>query len=186
VTLYPLLGNSAPAGQNPVLSMLDANGNILIVTTFGTTGSSAPAAPANAAEGTTVTDGSVVWSVVSGTSQGFRLDTLPGASGPTYQVTPTYQIDPPKFTSAMQLLDPIPDSYSRYFYRGLESECLQASPDPADMKRGMEMRKQWLEAMGEAMKQGDRELNAFKLLPENSAVEQRWNRTGTYTADNPY
>lgn len=185
VTYYPLV-TTGQQQANPIMSMLDKNGNILIVTGFGSTGSTAPFLPANSAEGATVTDGTVVWTCVSPTSQGFRVDSLPSQTGPTFQITPTYQIEPPAFTTPQQKLDPIPDSFSRYFYRGLESECLSASPDPADMKRGAAMKAEWMRALAEAMRQGDREINAFRLLPQNSPVESRWDRNiGPRTADNP-
>jgi hypothetical protein len=187
VTYYPLLGLNAPAGQNPLMSMMDANGNILIVTGFGTTGTVAPAEAANSAEGVKVADGSVTWTVVSPTSQGFRLDALPSATGPVYLVAPVYQIDPPRFTTLQQLLNPIPDSFSMYFLRGLKSAMLMASTNPGDLKRGMDARGEWLNGLHEAMKQGDRETNAYSLLPLTQVVEQRWReRRGPYTADQPY
>ena len=189
VTYYNPLGLNAPAGMNPILSMVDVNGNILIVTTFGVTNSvdTPPQLPANSAEGTTVTDGTVVWMCVSPTSQGFRLDTLPSATGPTFQIVPIYQIDPPRFATLQQKLDPVPDSYSRYFYRGLESEMLIASTNPGDMKRGQMAKVEWLNGLMNAMKQGDRETNAYSLLPLTNVVENRWDENrGPYTADQPY
>jgi hypothetical protein len=184
----PLVG-TGPQAQNPLMSMMDANANILIVTGFGTTGSVAPFAAVNAAEGVTVTDGTVTWTVVLASSQGFRVDNLPSATGPTWQITPVFQIEPPTFTSMQQKLDPIPDSFARYFRRGLESECLQASPNPGDMKRGQQMRAEWQMALIESKKQGDREPNAYSLLPAGSVVESRLGYNGDrgpYTADNPY
>lgn len=184
--VYAPLVTSGAQSQNPVMSMADANGNILIVTAFGTTGATAPVLPPNSAEGTTVVDGTVTWMVVSPTSQGFRLNSLPSATGPTFQITPYYQLDPPKFAVQSQLLNPIPDSFSRYFYRGLESECLLASASPADMKRGQIAKVAWLNALIESMKQGDREMNSYGLQPATSVVEQRFGWGGAYTADNPY
>ncbi len=185
VTFYPLLGNG-PQAQNPLLNMLDANGNILIVTTFGTTGSTAPSLPAASAEGTTVTDGSVVWTCVSPTSQGFRIDNLPSSTGPTLMIVPKYQLDPPTFTTLQQTLDPIPDSYSRHYRRGLQAACLEASENPADQKRGAEMKVTWLNALVDAIKQGDRELNIYQLQPAVPVVEQRYGHYGKRTAADPY
>jgi hypothetical protein len=191
VTFYPLLGSGAPAGKNPWLNMVDANGNILIVTTFGTTGADAPSVPANSNEGTTVEDGSVVWTCVSPNSQGFRLDRLPSAAGPTLEIRPYYQLDPPRFTTFQQMLDPIPNSFSRFFFRGLQAQSLANSPNPADVKRGEALlvrnpqtgEPAW---MIDPMKQGDRELNGYALLPATSVVEPRWGSSVPRTADNPY
>jgi hypothetical protein len=181
--IYPLLGVNAPAGQNPILNYIDTNGNYLILKTFGTTGGSAPAAAANAAEGTTVNDGSCVWSVVSGTSQGFRLDWL-GSVGPTYQITPIYQIEPPNFASYSQLLSPIPDSFARHFQTGLEWQCKMSSPNPAVKKEGLENYPLWIKSMELMIKQGDKEQNIFRLMPETSIVDSGW--SGARTADQPF
>lgn len=190
VVIYPLLGVSAPGGQNPILNMRDANGNILIVTAFGTTGSVAPQLSANSPEGTTVVDGTVTWTCVSPTSQGFRIDRLPSAAGPTLEIKPYYQLDPPRFATMQQTLDPIPDSFSRFFFRGLQAQCLLNSPNPNDTKRGEVLTERdpdgeprW---MKEPKKQGDRELNVYALLPAQSVVEPRWGANVPRTADNPY
>jgi len=190
VVIHPLLGMTSPGGLNPILNMRDMNGNILIVTTFGTTGSTAPVLAANAAEGTTVTDGTVVWTCVSPTSQGFRLDRLPSAAGPTLEIKPYYQLDPPRFATMQQALDPIPDSFSRFFFRGLQAMCLMNSPNPTDVKRGEVLTERdrygepkWLK---EPKLQGDRELNLYMLQPATSVVERQWGSNAPRTADNPY
>jgi hypothetical protein len=191
VEIFPLVGTNAPGGQNPILNMRDVNGNILIVTTFGTTGTgSATSLPANSAEGATVDDGSVVWTCVSPTSQGFRIDRLPSAAGPTLEIRPYYQLDPPRFTTMQQMLDPIPDSFSRFFFRGLQAQCLLNSPNPNDVKRGEALTERDKDGeprwMKEPKKQGDRELNIYALLPATSVVEPKWGSNAPRTADNPY
>jgi hypothetical protein len=192
VIIYPLLGATAPGGQNPILNMRDVNGNILIVTGFGTTGSVAPVLAADSPEGTTVVDGTVTWTCVSPTSQGFRIDVLPSAAGPTLEIRPYYQLDPPRFGSMQQLLNPIPDSFSRFFFRGLQAQCLLNSPNPNDVKRGETLSERdqngepkWIK---EPKKQGDRELNVYALLPACGVVEPKWGYCGNSprTADNPY
>jgi len=185
VTIYPLLGPTAPAGQNPLLNFIDSNGNYLILSTFGRTGLTAPAAAAAAPEGTTVPDGSCVWSVVSGTSQGFRVDFLPNGAGPTFQLTASYQLTPPIFTTFQQLLTPIPDSFARHFQTGLEWACKMASTNPAVKKEGLENYPLWLKAMGTMIQQGGKEPNAYRLIPETSVVESRWGWKGPHTADMP-
>jgi hypothetical protein len=183
----PLVGNG-PTAQNPILNCLDANGNILILTTFGTTGTTAPKAAANAPEGTTVTDGTVVWTVVSPTSQGFRLDNLPGATAPVWEIIPVFQYDPPLFTSMAQTLDPVPDSYSLYFREGLEAGCKKAATDPKMKQDGEKEWEFWEEVKmpRQALKQGDREMNAYGLMPAGGVVDSRWARGGPVTAGDPY
>ena len=186
ITFYPLLGASAPGGQNPLLNMVDKNGNILIVTGFGVTGATAPFLAADAPEGDTIVDGTVTWTCVSPNSQGFRLDRLPSAAGPTLAIHPYYQLDPPRFANAQQPINPIPNSFSRFFYRGLQAALLENSPNPGDAKRGQDAKVAWLNSMLAAKKQGDREVNAYALLPANSVVEPYWGPSMPRTADNPY
>jgi hypothetical protein len=186
VTFYPLIGNG-PSQQNPIMNMLDANGNILIVTTFGTTGSTAPVLAANSPEGTTVADGSVVWTCVSPNSQGFRIDNLPSATGVVWQVIPVYQLDPPQFANIQAMINPLPNSYSRYFRRGLEYGCLECDPDkPGIVKREGQTREEWLAALLKAMRQGDREPNVYGLVPAAGVVEGRGRGGSLITADNPW
>ncbi len=157
--------------QNPLMSMVDANGNLLIVTGFGTTGLAAPVLPGKSAEGTPVTDGSVTWTVVSPNSQGFRVHPLPGASGPVWQITPYYQMLLQKLTALSSLINPIPDDYSRIFQTGYEIASKRSSPNPGDRAEGEKEYPLWMKAMKDAAKQGDREADAYGMLPATSVVE---------------
>lgn len=156
---------------NPVMSMIDSNGNTLVLTQVGTTGASAPAAEEGAVEGTTVDDGSCIWTVVDPNNAGFRLFPLPAATGPVLQVTPIYQKNAPAISDLLQLINPVPDDYSHYFLAGLRAKCLQASPNPGDRPRGQQAEQKWLESMAEISKQADREPDAYGLLPARPAVE---------------
>jgi hypothetical protein len=179
VTYYPLI-SVAPPQNNPLMSMRDSNGNILIVTTFGTTGNTAPSAPSNSAEGATVNDGSVVWTVVSPTSQGYRLSQLPGATAPTLQINPVYQLDPPRFDDYTQNIDPLPDSFSQYFYRGLEAQCQK---DPQQKILALQA---WFASLKGSKLQGDREQNSVSLIPATSPVDESWWNPGRRSAIDPF
>jgi hypothetical protein len=174
VTFYPLIGTT-PSAQNPIMSMIDENGNLLIVTGFGTTGNAAPFVDRDSEEGTTVADGSVTWTVVAPTSKGFRVYSLPNATGPVYKVVPKFQNTPPRFTIANgglnQLLDPIPDDYERYFRTLYRSYCLKASANPADRKQYEDEIRDYLMALENSMKQGNNELDAYALIPGSQVVE---------------
>lgn len=181
---YPLV-TTGQVSQNPLMNFIDKNGNYLILTGFGVTGGSAPFAAASAAEGVTVSDGSCTWAVVSGTSQGFRIDYLPGV-GPTYQIVPCYQLDPPTFTAYAQLLNPIPDSFSRHFQTGLEWQCKMSSVDPQQKAEGQKNYPLWLNAMEAMIKQGNREPDSYGMVPASPVAEPRWGWRGPRTADSPY
>jgi len=184
VTYHPLL-TTVSNPQNPLMSMVDANGNLLIVTRFGVTGGAAPVLPVNSLERVTVTDGTVTWTVVSPTSQGFRMDWLPNATSPNYQIIPYFQIEPPKFAKMAQTLNPIPDSFSRHFFAGMEAAMFKASPNPGDMKRGEQAKMDWLKSLVVMTGQGNKEPDAYSMVPINQAVERRWQNDAPYTADHP-
>ena len=169
VTYYPLV--TPQVQQNPIASMVDSNGNFLILTRFGTTDTSAPAAPAASVEGTPVIDGTCVWTVVGPDSQGFRVSPLPGAAGPVWQIIPYYQMRAPVIKDLQTTLDPVPDDSSRFFQQGMEAYCLAGSKDPSDKERGIQAIARWLKAMEDIRKQGDREVNVYALLPATSVVE---------------
>lgn len=183
VTFYPLL-SAGPVPQNPIMSMIDANGNLLVVTGFGVTGLTAPLLTANSPEGTQATDGSVTWSVVSPTSQGFRVDWLPNATSPNYQLIPYFQIEPPTFADLAQTLNPVPDSFSRHFFAGLEAAMLAASPNPGDAKRGQAAKIDWMNGLLVMTGQANKEPDAYRIVPECPPVERRWGNR-PYTADDP-
>jgi hypothetical protein len=120
----------------------------------------------------------VVWTVVGPESVGFRVGPLPGPTGPVYQITPCYQKQAVKFSEANggmeQTLDPIPDDYSTTFLRGLEYQCKGAAEDPNMRKEFQVGYGPWLEEMAKARKQGDREADAYGMLPATSVVESTW------------
>ena len=184
MTYSPLITTGAGAA-NPIMNFIDANGNYLILTQFGVTGTSAPSATAGAAEGTLVTDGSCQWTVVSGTSQGFRIWPLPNQTGPVYMMVPSYQIEPPKFATIKQMINPVPDSYARHFRRAFAFQCKGASSNPADRQEFLKEYPIWLAGLSSAEKQADKEPNAYSLLAATSPVDEVWPGNYRYTADQP-
>lgn len=173
VTYNPLRTQS-PIGNNPLMTMYDANGNILVLTTIGTTGSSAPSAAAKADEGTLVEDGSCVWTVCDPESAGFRLEPLPPGASPIYEIHNRYQRRAQKFTDLGATLDPIPDDYAQYFRRGYEAYCHKYSPDPklrALFPGPSGLHAEWMQFMVQSEKQGDRESDGFALKPATQVVQ---------------
>lgn len=173
VTYFPLLGTT-PSANNRIMSMIDVNGNLLIVTGFGTTGSEAPSLPVGSAEGTPVVDGSVTWTVVSPNSKGFRVASLPG-NGPVWKVVPKFQMIPPRFSIANggldQLLDPIPDDYEGHFREVYRIYCLKASANPADKQQYHQEAESYLMTLQNFKKQGNNEQDGYAMLPASSVVE---------------
>lgn len=165
----PVGANQLPT--NGPTNILDAHGNILVLTQYGTTGAVAPDAGANAAEGTVVVDNTCRWTVASPDSQGYRVSPLPPQQGVVYQVNPIAQaVAPAAFTQMGQVINPIPDNYAQNFITGFIVYLYRNSPNPKmqqlfDTKRGA-----WLAAQGTALKQGDKETSAAGFIPDRSVV----------------
>lgn len=183
----PLGAPSTPA--NPPTNILDVNGNMLVLTTYGTTVASpavAPEAAANVAVGTTIADGSCVWTVANSDGQGFRLGPLPPQSGVVYQINLVAQAKPPSFTAPSNLLTPIPDEYQNYFFEGMIAYAYKMSPDPTQAAKFPAMRQMWREAMLDACKQGDRERDAACFVPQSSIMGGDMLGSGSMGPADPY
>jgi hypothetical protein len=170
---------TAPLGAvttptNPPINILDANGNILVLTTYGVTGLVAPVLPASSAEGVTVNDGTCVWTVAGPNSQGFRILPLPPQQAVVYQINVVAQMRAPApFTSMGAFINPVPDDYANWFRDGFIAGCYKMSPNPQMRAlyygpRGLH--ESWLGAMEAAMKQGDRETDNAGFIPDRSVV----------------
>jgi hypothetical protein len=156
---------------NPPTNILDPNGNILVLTTYGTTGATRPTLPLNSIEGVTVNDGSCIWTVASPNAQGLRLKPLPPQQGVVYQVNVIAQKKaPPPFTSMGQFIDPVPDDYANWFRAGFSAYCYKLSPNPQMRNMFPTMQQNWLAALEKSMKQGDREIDNAGFIPDRSSV----------------
>jgi hypothetical protein len=113
------------------------------------------------------------------------VDFSPSGGSPNYQLIPYFQLEPPKFADALQFLSPIPDSFSRHFFTGMEAAMLAASPNPGDAKRGEMAKMNWLSSLLVMTGQANKEPDAYGMLPATQAVERRWQNDGPRTTDNP-
>jgi hypothetical protein len=145
--------------------------NITQEAVTGTAAGAPPVLPAASPEGTTLQDGTVVWTVVSPNSQGFRVYPLPGATGPVFQITPYYQMLLQKLTSLQSLINPIPDDQRYIFQEGVEVMCKKGSPSPNDRAEGMKEWPLWLAGVEKLLKQNNREVDAYGAYPAESVVE---------------
>jgi hypothetical protein len=156
---------------NPRTNIRDGNRNILVLTTYGTTGTTAPIAPEGAAEGTTVSDGTCIWTVADPDSQGFRIFPLPPQQGVVYQVNVVAQMKaPPPFTSMQQQINPVPDDHSSWFREGFIAYCYRLSPNPQMRAMFPQNRQLWLAAIEASMKQNDREQTDSGFIPDRSVI----------------
>lgn len=162
--------------QNPLTAIIDANGNFLLLTTFGTTGNVAPAAPRASKEGVTVNDGTCTWTVLDPMGQGFRIDVLAPPTGPVYRIVAKCQAKAKRFVNITDTIDPVPDDAAHHFRRGFKAQCYAYSSDSKARAQWPQMRADWMQSMGDAESSADREPEAYMLMPATSIVTPMWGR----------
>jgi hypothetical protein len=165
-----LVGTTGSTPQNPIQQIRDANGNLLVLTMYGTCGTVAPLASAGAAPGTTVNDGSVVWTVVDPVGKGIRLSPTPIAGNSVWQINLTAQITAPRFTSMQQTLDPVPDLYEPTFRAGMIANAYQYSPTEKTRAKFPIMWQKWLASLVQLRTQNDREPELNKFLARRGVM----------------
>jgi len=165
VYTQPLGNKSQPA--NPITQIIDANGNFLLLTTYGTEGSAAPLAAVNAVPGTTVSGSgaTTVWTVLDPNGWGFRIAPVPTQSGSQWQFNITAQMKPVRFFSLSQTLAPLPDEMEPHFREGFIAQCYKRSPEKAVYAKFKDMWQVWLTNLNELRAKEDRELEENKFIP---------------------
>ena len=187
--IQPIGANTPP--QNPPTNITDAEGNILVLTQYGTTGLTPPVAPPwtdpdlpepdNWPIGQVITDGTCQWTVVDPAAQGFRFDAPAPATGNVWLVRLFGQKKAVPFLNMKQKLDPIPDDQSNWFRQGCEAYAHKYSSNPAVKARYPQMKGEWLAAMDAQARQNDREDESKGFFPANGIMSP------SYTGDSgPY
>lgn len=186
-TFGPLVGVSVTPA-NPLLQIVDPNGNFWTVTTFGTTGATQPIWPtaltyptqtAPTATATTVTDGTVVWTALNPSGQGIRCNPLPPQAGVVYQFNVVGQYRPGAFnnggfTQFSQTLEPIPDDYAKYFRDGFVVHCYAHSSEAKVRGKFQDLYNMWLKALHDSAVQGDRERDDAGFYPSVGLMDAPW------------
>jgi len=158
----PLVLQGGGPTLNKLTAITDPNGNILVVTTYGITGATAPTWPAaNAAAGTTVLDGTVTWTVVDPNGVALRVDFLATYQSVVWELRVLYQQKPPNITTLTQTITPIPDDLNYLVKQGFLAYCTKQTDRakfPAEFA-------QWMEDIQMAMGASDREYQEFGFYP---------------------
>jgi hypothetical protein len=167
--------------NNKQTSILNPDGDILTLTKYGVTGLVPPVAPPwtpppsdpDAQEpedypvGIVIVDGTCEWTVCDPHAQGFRFTPRPPSGGNVWLCRLFAQRKaPPRFVNLQQYLDPIPDDYMKWFTDGFIAYAHRYSSNPAVTAKFQMMRQNWLDAMGAAAKQGDREDESKGFFPD--------------------
>ena len=173
-TITNPLGNGSSMPSNPICQIQDSNGNFLVLTQYGITGASPPAAAANAPAGTEVDDGSCIWTVVDPYGQGIRVSPVPSQTGTVWQINLLGQMKPTKFSAAdsleEQTLFPLTDDYYERFLDGAVAECYGYNPNAKIRAKRDEARKAWLDSIVALRKQVDREWDFNKIVPSRTII----------------
>ena len=170
------LGSNVPIPNNPILQIQDANGNLLVLTTYGHEGSAAPLAAANATPGTTAsgTGATTVWTVVDPYGQGIRFAPGPSQTGTVWQMNLVGQMKPTLFvgTAALsaQTLFPLTDDFYQYFLDGCAAECLLYSPNPKKRAEYGQAEKIWMQSIMQMRKEQDREREENTIRPKRTIL----------------
>lgn len=165
------LGNlSQPA--NPITQIKDANDNFLVLTTYGTEGTTAPTAPANATPGTTVSGlgATTIWTVVDPFGMGIRILDVPSQTGVVWQFNITGQKKPPVFTSLSSTLFPLQDKYEPFFRAGMVAQAYRYSPEAKIRAKFQDQWNIWLKSLKDMNEAQDRELEEYRFIPERGIM----------------
>jgi hypothetical protein len=179
------IGIKTAGPNNPITNITDEYGNILVLKTYGTTGTTPPKATyppldpnspngpvdQNAdVTGQIIDDGSVQWQVVNPQAQGFRFRPRPPSGGNVWLVRLFAQKKAPMFLKLQQKIDPIPDDQSKWFKDGCIAYAHRYSANPNVKARFEQMKNDWFASMELATKQNDREDESHGSFPDRGVM----------------
>jgi len=176
-TVYvgPTGNHSQPA--NTIGQIVDANGNYLVITGYGTEGVNPPLAPFNAPPGYQVTGAirgdlsTTVWTVVDPIGTGMRIIEVPSQTGVVWQFNVFGQQPAIKFTALDQTLGPpFPDKYEPYFRAGFIAQAYRYSPEAKVRAKFKEEWPLWLKSLSDMRQSQDRELEEYSFVPDRSVM----------------
>lgn len=191
----PVAGSvyTAPTGshsqpKNPITQIIDANGNLLLLTTYGVEGTTAPLAARNAPPGTTVagTGATTLWTVLDPNGWGFRFTPVPSQTGSEWQMNLTAQMKPVRFVDFSQTLAPLPDEMEPHFREGFIAQLYRRSPEKAVYAKFEGAWKLWEDALQKLRVKEDRELEENKFIPSRTVFGAARSRNNFQGAAWPY
>jgi len=184
--------SGTPMPSNPILQIKDANANLLVLTGYGTLGTTAPVAPANSLAGVTATAGSgdtTTWKVVDPYGAGIRISPVPSQTGTVWQLNLVGQMKPTNFVGtsslANQTLFPLTDDYYQYFLDGCAAECLLYSPQVKKRQEYPRAYQVWLASVKQMRQETDREKEENTIRPRRSILSAGGNAGGNPSSLGP-
>jgi hypothetical protein len=187
VYTQPLGANSQPT--NPITQIVDANGNFLLLTGYGTEGTTAPVAPSASAPGVTATPGAgatTQWTVLDPNGQGIRINPIPSQTGVVWQFNLVGQAKPVRFTNLSQTLSPLPDSFEPSFRQGCVAQAYRYS---AIAKVREKFEPEWLlwkQSLLLSREKSDKERDANRFVPQFGVLQVGGPRGGWWGPSWPF
>jgi hypothetical protein len=182
-SMYGFLLGANTQPSNPLLQIMDPNGNFWVLTNALTStvtlGSTQPVWPTTVvyptptnpkAVATTVADGTGIWTVINPKGQGMRLNPIPSQQGKVWQARVFGQARAPIFTNLSQTLEPIPDDFAPYFRRGFCAYAYMHSKDPKVRAKFIDQQTAWITSLQQAVQSVDRERDNAGIYPTDAIM----------------
>ncbi len=157
--------------NNPLTQILDSNGNIQIITGYGTTGTTEPVWSTTI--GATTIDGTVTWTMVDPTGIAWRLDRLMGEQENGQALSVTYQQKAPAYVNLSSLIG-VPDEVAYVWRQGFFALMLRHAADGRYVSEYEIFEAYIQKAMGAA----DREPQSMQLVPDCALGGSGWSSWG--------
>jgi hypothetical protein len=171
------LASGASMPKNPITQIQDANGNFLVLTQYGTLGTTAPVAPANSLAGVQATPGSgdtTIWTVIDPYGQGVRIAPAPSQTGTVWQINLLGQAKPVQFTDSSSLksqsLFPLTDDFYQRFMDGATAECYRYNPNAKIRANYAKANELWIKSLMALRRQSDREAEFYRIKPARTII----------------
>lgn len=164
---------AASQPSNPITQIIDANGNYLLLTGYGTEGTMAPVAPANSNPGTVATPGSgatTAWTVVDPNGQGIRINPVPSQTGTVWQFNLVGQAKPVRFTALSQTLAPLSDDFEPTFRQGCVTQAYRYSEAEKVRDKFDKEWPLWIRSLVLMRAKEDKEREVNRIVPARSIV----------------
>lgn len=169
-----VVGQAISQPSNPITQIIDANGNFLLLTTYGTEGTTAPVAPVDAKPGTTCSGAgaTTIWTVLDPQGMGIRILQVPSQTGVVWQFRLVGQKIPPRYTTLGQTLAPFPDKYESFFREGLIAQLFKYSPFEKVKAQFDTTWNMWKMKLNDLRETEDRELEEYMFVPARGIMSR--------------
>ena len=177
------IGTTTPP-SNAATNIMLADGSILFLVQYGTTGDEEPVIPPwtpppddptmeepdDYPIGIQIADGTCIWEVADPDAQGFRFAPRPPQAGNVWLVRLFAQNIAPTITKMTQKIDPIPDDQIKWFRDGCIAYAHRYSTNPNVKAQYPFKKAEWLAAVEAQARQNDREDENKGFFPDRGVM----------------